>query len=103
MVAGSVLGSPLVAVLAKESFSGVGLGDGTTIKSQLSVQATSFAITVLWTAVASYAILKIAAMIGGLRVDNDTATEVLDPTQMVNVSITITSFNLSKIIKTCLR
>ncbi|MEJ6672823.1 MAG: ammonia channel protein, partial [Alphaproteobacteria bacterium] len=78
---GGVLGSLLVAVLATETFSGAGLGEGVTISSQLGVQAASIGITVLWTAIASYIIFKIAAVCGGLRVDSDAETEGLDLTQ----------------------
>lgn len=78
---GGVLGSLLVAVLATETFSGAGLGEGVTISSQLGVQAVSIGITVLWTAIASYIIFKIAAVCGGLRVDSDAETEGLDLTQ----------------------
>jgi len=78
---GGVLGSLLVAVLATETFSGAGLGEGVTISSQLGVQAVSIGITVLWTVIASYIIFKIAAVCGGLRVDSDAETEGLDLTQ----------------------
>ena len=78
---GGILGSLLVAVLATETFSGMGLADGMTVASQLMVQAKSVLITVVWTAVASYAILKIAAVIGGLRVDDEAELEGLDLSQ----------------------
>ena len=78
---GGVLGSLLVAVLATETFSGAGLSEGATISSQLGVQAASVGITVLWTAIASYIILRFAALCGGLRVENDAETEGLDLTQ----------------------
>ena len=37
-------------------FSGLGLADGVSVASQFSVQAICVAITVIWTAIASYAI-----------------------------------------------
>ena len=52
-----------------------------TVGSQLFVQAKSIMITVVWTAVASYAILKIAAVVGGLRVDDEAELEGLDLSQ----------------------
>ena len=52
-----------------------------TVGGQLMVQAKSVVITVLWTAVASYAILKIAGMFGGLRVDEEAELEGLDLSQ----------------------
>ena len=78
---GGILGSLLVAVLATDTFSGMGLADGVSIGSQFMVQAKSVVITVIWTAVASYIILKIAAMFGGLRVDEEAELEGLDLSQ----------------------
>ena len=78
---GGVLGSLLVAVLATDAFSGMGLAEGMTVGSQLFVQAKSILITVVWTAVASFIILKIAAFSGGLRVNDDSELEGLDLSQ----------------------
>ena len=78
---GGILGSLLVAVLATDTFSGLGLAEGMSITSQLSVQAISVGITVIWTAIASYVILKIAGVFGGLRVDDDDEIEGLDIAQ----------------------
>ena len=79
---GGILGSLLVAVLATDTFSGMGLADGMTVTSQLGVQAMSIIVTVLWTAIASYAILKLAGLLsGGIRVDEMHEIEGLDLTQ----------------------
>ena len=78
---GGVLGSLLVAVLATDAFSGMGLAEGITVGGQLLVQAKSILITVIWTAVASFTILKIAAVAGGLRVNDDSELEGLDLSQ----------------------
>ena len=78
---GGVLGSLLVAVLATDAFSGMGLAEGMTVGSQLFVQAKSIMITVIWTAVASFIIFKIAAVAGGLRVNDDAELEGLDLSQ----------------------
>ena len=78
---GGVLGSLLVAVLATDVFSGMGLAEGMTVGSQLFVQAKSIVITVIWTSIASYLILKIAAVISGLRVDDEAELEGLDLSQ----------------------
>ena len=78
---GGILGSLLVTVLATDTFSGMGLADGVSVGSQFIVQAKSVVITVIWTAVASYIILKIAAMFGGLRVDEEAELEGLDLSQ----------------------
>ena len=78
---GGVLGSLLVAVLATDTFFGMGLAEGMTVNGQLFVQAKSILITVIWTAVASFIILKIAAVAGGLRVNDDAELEGLDLSQ----------------------
>ena len=78
---GGVLGSLLVAVLATDAFSGMGLAEGITVGGQLLVQAKSILITVIWTAVASFIILKIAAVAVGLRVNDDAELEGLDLSQ----------------------
>ena len=78
---GGVLGSLLVAVLATDAFSGMGLAEGMSVGSQLFVQAKSILITVVWTAVASFIILKIAAVASGLRVNDDAELEGLDLSQ----------------------
>ena len=79
---GGIIGSLLVAVLATETFSGVGLGEGVTVMSQFGVQAMSVIVTVIWTAIASYIILKVAgALTGGIRVDEQDEIEGLDLSQ----------------------
>ena len=78
---GGIIGSLLVAVLATDSFSGLGLAEGMSIASQFGIQAICVAITVIWTAIASYAILKIAAVFGGLRVSEEQEVEGLDLSQ----------------------
>jgi len=78
---GGIIGSLLVAVLATDSFSGLGLADGMTITGQLSVQAISVIITVLWTAIASFIILKLISVTIGLRVDEQVEIEGLDLSQ----------------------
>lgn len=78
---GGIIGSLLVAVLATDSFSGLGLAEGMSIASQFGVQAVCVAITVIWTAIASYAIVKIAGVFGGLRVSEEHEVEGLDLSQ----------------------
>jgi Amt family ammonium transporter len=79
---GGILGSLLVAYLALPAFGGLGLADGVSAASQLWVQFSSVIITVIWTAIASFVILKvIAAVTNGLRVDTQDEIEGLDITQ----------------------
>ena len=78
---GGILGSLLVAYLALPAFGGLGLADGVTAGSQFMVQWASVAITVLWTGIASYVILKIIGAVVGLRVDQQDEIEGLDLSQ----------------------
>jgi Amt family ammonium transporter len=78
---GGILGSLLVAWLALPTFGGLGLADGMNASSQFMVQFRSVCITVLWTGIASYVILKLIDMITGLRVDQQDEIEGLDLSQ----------------------
>jgi Amt family ammonium transporter len=78
---GGILGSLLVAYLALPAFGGLGLADDVTAGSQFMVQLTSVAITVLWTGIASYVILKVIGAVIGLRVDQQDEVEGLDLSQ----------------------
>jgi Amt family ammonium transporter len=80
---GGILGTLAVAVFASTQlgvFSGYGFADGiSSITEQLSVQAIGVVAVVLFTAVATYVILKLVAVLtGGLRVDEDAEQQGLD-------------------------
>lgn len=79
---GGILGTLLAAVFASSElgiFSGQGLS--VSINEQLMVQACGVAATILFTAVATAAILKLVDMITGLRVNEDEEGLGLDQTQ----------------------
>jgi ammonium transporter, Amt family len=78
---GGILGSLLVAYLALPAFGGLGLADGVTAGSQFMVQLSSVVITVLWTGIGSYVILKVIGAVVGLRVDQQDEIEGLDLSQ----------------------
>ena len=78
---GGILGTLLAGVLVAEQFGGAGLAEGMTIGSQLSVQAIGVISVLVWTAIATYVILKIVNAITGLRVDEQEEIEGLDITQ----------------------
>jgi len=78
---GGILGSLLVAWLALPTFGGLGLADGMTASNQFIVQLSSVVVTILWTAIASYAILKIVGALVGLRVHQQDEIEGLDLSQ----------------------
>jgi Amt family ammonium transporter len=78
---GGILGSLLVAWLALPAFGGLGLADGVSATSQFGVQILSVAITIGWTVLASYVILRVISLVIGLRVDQQDEIEGLDLSQ----------------------
>ncbi len=78
---GGVIGTLMVAVFASNElgiFSGQGLAEGMTIMSQLKVQAIGVVAVFVYTAVATYIILKVVEMITGLRVSAEEEQQGLD-------------------------
>lgn len=80
---GGILGSLVVAVFASTQLgvlSGYGFADGlSTIAEQFSVQLTGVLSTIVFTAVATYVILKLVSVLtNGLRVDEEEEQQGLD-------------------------
>jgi Amt family ammonium transporter len=78
---GGIIGTILVAVFVSSQFGGAGLAEGMTISSQLGVQVTAVVSVGVWTAIASFIILKITNAICGNRVTDDDERIGLDITQ----------------------
>ncbi|MEM0896835.1 MAG: ammonium transporter, partial [Verrucomicrobiota bacterium] len=75
---GGLVGTLLVAVLGAQAMPFGGIGEFE-VGPQLGIQALASGITVVWTLVASFVILKIVGMItGGLRVSESVENEGLD-------------------------
>ena len=75
---GGILGTLLVAFLATSTFSGLGLPEGQTSISQFIVQFKAVVLTVIWTSVFTYLILKATSLIVPLRVEEQEEIEGLD-------------------------
>ena len=75
---GGILGTLLVAFLATSTFSGLGLPEGQTAISQFVVQIKAVVLTVIWTSIFTYLILKVTSLIVPLRVDEQEEIEGLD-------------------------
>ena len=75
---GGILGTLLVAFLATSTFSGLGLAEGQTGLSQFIVQLKAVALTVIWTSLFTYLILKLTSFVVSLRVDEQEEIEGLD-------------------------
>jgi len=75
---GGITGSLLTGVFAASSFGGLGLPEGTSIMHQVSVQALAIGVTIIWSALFSYLILKVLDNLIGLRVTPDEEVQGLD-------------------------
>ena len=78
---GGVIGTLLVGVFVASEYGGAGLADGVSIADQLGVQLIAVAAVIVWTAIASYIILKVTDLICGLRVTDEQERIGLDITQ----------------------
>ena len=79
MASAGMLGSLLVAGLAVGALGGNGLAEDMTIAKQFGVQVVGLLATAAWSALATFAIVKItAALTGGLRVDEEDEMVGLD-------------------------
>lgn len=74
---GGCVGSILTGVFAAESLGGLGL-NGVSIGDQVLVQTLAVLVTVVWSGLFSYLILKILDIVIGLRVGEDEEVEGLD-------------------------
>ncbi|MDO9104960.1 MAG: ammonium transporter [Methylovulum sp.] len=75
---GGVTGSLLTGVFASASLGGMGLADGVSIIHQVGVQALAIVVTIVWSAMFSYLILKALDKCLGLRVTADEEVQGLD-------------------------
>ncbi|MBT7307208.1 MAG: ammonium transporter [Gammaproteobacteria bacterium] len=79
---GGIIGTLMAGLFASDQlgiFSGQGLAEGMTIPAQLWVQFVGVIATGIYTAIATWLILKVVSMmVGGLRVSSDEETEGLD-------------------------
>ena len=75
---GGGLGTLLTAFLATEAFGGLGLAEGTSAGGQFAIQALGVLAVALWSAVATFVLVKIVQTIVPLRVSKDEEIEGLD-------------------------
>lgn len=76
---GGIIGALLTGVFAATSLGGAGFGDGhETITSQLTAQAYGVGVTIVYTAIVTFIILKVLDLLIGLRVTEEQETEGLD-------------------------
>jgi Amt family ammonium transporter len=78
---GGILGTILAGICASDQlgiFSGQGLAEGMSIASQVNIQLIGVLSTFVYTAVATYIILKVVDMMVGLRVSAEEEQQGLD-------------------------
>jgi len=75
---GGITGSLLTGIFAASSLGGLGLAKGVSIMNQVSVQALAIVVTIFWSALFSYLILKGLDKWIGLRVTSDQEVQGLD-------------------------
>ncbi|GAB4240068.1 MAG: ammonium transporter [Methyloligellaceae bacterium] len=75
---GGATGTLLAAFFAAASLGGVGLAEGATMGSQFGVQLLGVVATIIWSAAASFVIVKLTQALCGLRVSDDEIIEGLD-------------------------
>jgi ammonium transporter, Amt family len=75
---GGIVGSLLTGVFAATSLGGLGLAEGVSILDQVKVQALAVLVTIVWSALFSYLILKAIQWTIGLRVTKDEEEQGLD-------------------------
>ena len=75
---GGIVGALLTGVFTDASLGGIGMD--TTITEQVMIQAEGVIITIVWSAVSAVIAFKIADIVIGLRVPEDTEREGLDTT-----------------------
>ncbi len=75
---GGATGTVLAAVFATAGLGGVGLADGVTVGGQLGSQVIGVAAAVVWSAVATYAIVMVTGAVCGMRTTDEDEIEGLD-------------------------
>jgi Amt family ammonium transporter len=75
---GGIIGALLTGVFVSAGLGGVGFAEGVSMTSQLGAQALSILVTLLWSGILSYIILKLVDMLIGLRVSEEQEIEGLD-------------------------
>lgn len=78
---GGIVGAVLTGICADAALGGAGLAEGISIGKQVWAQLLSIIVTIIWSGVLSFIILKIVDAIVGLRVEGDDEMMGLDLSQ----------------------
>src|SRR4051794_18224070 len=75
---GGIVGTTLTGVFAATMFGGIGYPEGQTMAGQVAVQLGGVAVTLVWSAVLTWVIVKVVDALIGMRVAQEEETEGLD-------------------------
>ena len=75
---GGMLGTILCGLLISSSWGGVGFDEGLLAIDHIKIQSYAVLVTIIWTVIVTYVILKIISLFTSLRVDEDNEIEGLD-------------------------
>src|SRR4051794_1407762 len=75
---GGIVGTTLTGVFCAAAFGGVGYAEGKDMASQVTVQLVGVAVTLVWSAVLTWVIVKVIDALIGMRVAQEEETEGLD-------------------------
>ena len=75
---GGIVGALLTGVFAASAYGGKGLADGVSIAGQLLTQAISVVVTIAYSAIVSFVVLKLISFVTPLRVSDEEEAQGLD-------------------------
>jgi len=75
---GGILGTTLTGVFASSLFGGMGYPEGQTMAGQVAVQLGGVLVTLVWSGILTWVLLKISDAVAGMRVAGEEETEGLD-------------------------
>ena len=75
---GGMLGTILCGILISSSWGGVGFDEGLLAIDHIKIQSYAVLVTIIWTVIVTYIILKIISLFTSLRVDQENEIEGLD-------------------------
>ncbi len=75
---GGILGTVLCGLLISSSWGGVGFDEGLMAIDHIKIQSYAVFVTIIWTIVITYVILKLISLFTSLRVDEENEIEGLD-------------------------
>ena len=73
-----MLGTILCGLLISSSWGGVGFDDGLLAIDHVKIQSYAVLVTIIWTVIITYIILKVISLFTSLRVDEEKEIEGLD-------------------------